>query len=269
MSTLIYSSLIQLRTSHIIFPHQTSTFRRLSSSHVQKLGLGGHKWTRMDPERYSKVIQTALDQGIHLLEAGQEGGDVALNNALQSLSNIPNDTVVLTRLGYRTLHVDRDNKDTQQQSHLTRRWEGDVTVERQTTEKDEKVEIVHNISPPFLQHALDKCVLVQQPNLHTIPMIHNPEVQINHDEENPQDALYDKLLKAFQAMEEAVGEKLISSFGVASNGLSLPKQHPLHLNYEIVLQAALDASKHVHGNDAPHLICFNCPPISWNQTAFQ
>ena len=218
---------------------------RSLSSYVNKLGLGGHKWSRMDPERYAQVIQTALDQGIRLVEAGQEGGDVALRNAIQSIINVPKDTTVMTRIGYRTLRVSDDDT---KKSHLTRRWDGDVTVEKQTTERDEQAEIVHNISPPFLQDALDKCVFLQEPSQlpsAVVPMIHNPEVQINYQDENPHDALYEKLVLAFQGMEEAVAQHNIASYGVASNGLALPEQHPLYLNYQLVLQAAKDAASSV------------------------
>jgi len=251
-SILLRSSLKHGKACRLFSRHENSSIRSLSSFYVDKLGLGGHKWSRMDPERYAQVIQTALDQNIRLLETGQEGGDVALSTALQSLSNIPNDIVILTRIGYRTLrHLD----DFQEKhSHFTRRWDGDVTVEKQTTDNDKEVEIVHNISPPFLQDALDKSVLLQQHSTTTqvVPMIHNPEVQINHDDDNPQDALYDKLLAGFQAMEHAVAEDKITRFGVSSNGLALPEQHPLYLNYEIVLQAAQDAATKVYGNDTTH-----------------
>lgn len=120
---------------------------RRSFSYVEKLGLGGHKWSRMDPERYSQVLQTALDHGIYLLEAGQEGGGEALSNALKTLSTgIPPETTILTRIGYRTLHPSSTEKE---HDHLTKRWDGDVTVEKLTTENGDEVEIVHNLTPPF------------------------------------------------------------------------------------------------------------------------
>lgn len=96
-------------------------------------------------------------------------------------------------------------------------------------------------------------------NTSVVPMIHNPEVHINHEHENPQDGLYEKLKSAFVGMEEAVGEGKIHQFGVASNGLSLPEQHPLYLNYQVVLQAANDAANKVHGNAEPSLTMLQLP----------
>ena len=96
-------------------------------------------------------------------------------------------------------------------------------------------------------------------NTSVVPMIHNPEVQINHEHENPQDGLYEKLKSAFVGMEEAVGQGKIHQFGVASNGLSLPEQHPLYLNYQVVLQAANDAANKVHGNAEPSLTMLELP----------
>lgn len=240
--------------SHVFRSIPNRTCRR-SVSFVQKLGLGGHKWSRMDPERYSQVLQTAVDHGITFLEAGQEGGDVALSNALKTLSTlVPPELTILTRIGYRTLHPSKTDKE---HLHLTQRWDGDVTVEKQTTENGDEVEIIHNLTPTYLQHELDKLVMMNTKVV--VPMIHNPEVQINHEHENPQDGLYEKLKSAFVGMEEAVGQGEIHQFGVASNGLSLPEQHPLYLNYQVVLQAANDAANKVHGNAEPSLTMLELP----------
>lgn len=232
-----------------------------SCTSLHKLGLGGHKWSRMDPEQYLQVIQSALDHGMRLLEAGQEGGDEALARALKTVKMPQEHVTVTTRLGYRTVLPDVD-------SHLTRRWDGDVTVEKQTMNDDKEVEIVHNMSPPILDNLLSKCPLLQESHdfITVVPMIHNPEVQTNYEEDNPQDALYEKLLQCFRGMEEAVANSRISSYGVVSNGLSLPATHPLHLDFKLVLKAAQDASG---GSNVPNLRMMQLPANVMEPMGFQ
>lgn len=59
-----------------------------------------------------------------------------------------------------------------------------------------------------------------------------------------------------------MSDKLIDSYGICSNGLSLPDTHPLHLNWELVLNAAEDAVDKVHGSSSnvkPHLSTLQLP----------
>jgi hypothetical protein len=97
-------------------------------------------------------------------------------------------------------------------------------------------------------------------------MIHNPEVQINWGEKNPQDALYQKLVHAFRGMEEAVADNQISTFGVVSNGLALPPTHPLHLDYKLVLRAAQDAAD---DSSRPNLSMLQLPANVLEPMGFQ
>jgi hypothetical protein len=217
----------------------------------------------MDPARYAQVVQTALDQGMRLLEAGQEGGDEALATVLKTVK-IPQERepiTVTTRLGYRTLSPDGD-------SHLTRRWDGDVTVEKQIQNDDIEVEVVHNMSPSFLTNHLSKCPLLKEAtdSIAVVPMIHNPEVQIDWGEKNPHDVLYEKLVHAFRGMEEAVASNQISTYGVVSNGLALPATHPLHLDYKLVLRAAQEAAD---DSSRPNLSMLQLPANVFEPMGFQ
>jgi hypothetical protein len=56
----------------------------------------------------------------------------------------------------------------------------------------------------------------------------------------------DRLKEAFIALERATITNQISSYGVCSNGLSLPSTHPLHLSWKDVIDVAYEAATAVH-----------------------
>ena len=104
-------------------------------------------------------------------------------------------------------------------------------------------------------------------------MLHNPESQLaryytaqkqNHPSitriPSPQDFLESMLYSSFQTLQQYCASSkafsstgsnetpsLIDGYGVISNGLSLPKDHPLHVSYHSILKAA----KRVYEEDDP------------------
>jgi hypothetical protein len=237
----------------------------------------------MEFPQYENIVQTSLNQGITVIEAGQEGGDVPLVDALKN-AKITQPLTTTFRIGYHTI-LPSDNKAT------ALGFQGDVPVEqhpfvgpnRTMTPLDDNdpsfipngntdnamIQINHNISQEYIENQLNESPLVQQfkkdsgdnKYLKVVALLHNPEAQImelanEHDinqisVENRQTILREKLAQAFLTLEQAVVRKEISGYGVASNGLCLPKEHPLALSAETVLQAALQAreqgkAKHCH-----------------------
>jgi len=70
-------------------------------------------------------------------------------------------------------------------------------------------------------------------------LLHNPEVQKSSDRTN----LVDQLQQSFVALQQYVNQGKIATFGVVSNGFSLPEQHPLYLSWkDHVLAAVLKAN---------------------------
>ena len=82
-------------------------------------------------------------------------------------------------------------------------------------------------------------------------MAHNPEAQGSQlfgpgagqpPIEDVRALVRERLYDAFKGLEEACSNGTISSYGVCSNGLSLPCSHPLYLDWKDVISAATDAS---------------------------
>ena len=234
-----------------------------SSSSSSLLGLGGHKWSRVDPHQYASVVQSAVvTNGWDTIEAGPEGGDLALANMLKenyqqegeqdnatTTTTNPPKLHVLTRIGYRTLDK-KDSKtianDIVVQSER-QGGEGAADLELQLDEGTSNVVVVHNVGREAVDCFLEESPLLSSlgppTNVNIIPMIHNPEEM--KQQQGP-DRFLDRLTDAFCRLEEVVAnnDKNITTFGVVSNGLSLPPNHPLFLDWQHdVLEAATRAAQ--------------------------
>lgn len=236
---------------------------------VGKVGLGGYKWSQMEASRYYNVVQTALENGMTVLEAGQEGGDRALAEAYEhavtsnpALADVP--VKVLARIGYRTIiPPDVDDVEATDSPGPALFLPHDVQVEKHTVPDDQSVtekagnkphkvqQVVHNIGGKAVHHALTDSPLTalaaKYPNVQVVAMLHNPEVQATliqgQSKEERQTLLRERLTEGLTACQEQVNAGKIGSYGVASNGLGLPEKHPLHLSWrDTVLPAARQAA---------------------------
>ena len=119
--------------------------------------------------------------------------------------------------------------------------------------------VYHNISPTFIRDTIHTSPLVKMyqnvPSVDLIYCAHNPEAQgmelLTKDApiEEVRGYVKERMTQAFTTMEELVGEEKIGSYGVCSNGLGLASSHPMHLSWEDVVDASIQASKSVHGHD--------------------
>jgi aryl-alcohol dehydrogenase-like predicted oxidoreductase len=236
---------------------------------VGKLGLGGYKWSQMEASRYYAIVQIALENGMTVLEAGQEGGDRALTEAYEhavtnnpALKDVP--VQVLARIGYRTIiPPDVDDVEAMDNPGPSLFLPHDVQVEKRTVPDDQSVtekagkkpqkvqQVVHNIGGNAVHQALVDSPLTalakKYPNVSVVAMLHNPEVQTtliqDQSKEERRTVLRERLTEGLTACQEQVNAGKIASYGIASNGLGLPAKHPLHLSWgETVLPAATAAA---------------------------
>jgi len=258
-------------------PHRYHDVRYMSSA-TDKFGVGGHKWSQIEPALYQDIVHTALVKGITLLEAGQEGGDQALQAAYQhavlhnsELKDTP--ITVLTRMGYRSVmpkNVDgnADQKISDlflpQDIHLEEHLVHPNSKALEEPDKATKVQIVHNISKDYVHQFMRENPWVHSgfTNVRVVPMLHNPEAQAhtlqNAPFEERQYRIQQRLAESFLALEEQVADEKISSYGIVSNGLCLPKEHPLHLSKDTILNAATQTKEEMSG-DKLHLSIIQLP----------
>jgi aryl-alcohol dehydrogenase-like predicted oxidoreductase len=235
---------------------------------IDRLGLGGHKWSQMNSSRYYQIVQAALEHGVTVFEAGQEGGDRAWAEAYDhavtqnpALGEIP--VTILARIGYRTiLPPDVDDVEGSDSPAAMLFLPNDVKVGQHQVSDDQSVtekagkhphkvqQVVHNIGKAAIHQALADSPLTalskEYPNVQVVAMLHNPEVQASliqgHLTKERQDKIRERLTEGLAACQEQVQKGTIYSYGIASNGLGLPANHPLHLSWrDTVLPAAVEA----------------------------
>ncbi len=224
-----------------------------------------------------------LESGLHGDEKLKRGfvdavmylQNVTGNTAFTTASDIDTNTkhVELTaRFGYRTAASMDDKMD------------GDILQESNVNQKNPSststntTSVFHNMSSSYIQQTLEHSSLVSlhqgksynnnslssQEEEHSLNeyfckqsidltyMAHNPEAQGSemHAKGAPMDDIREfikeKMINAFITLERGVEEGLITSYGVCSNGLSLPSSHPLHLSWEDMLHASSYAAGLVH-----------------------
>lgn len=199
------------------------------------MALGSHKLMRIEPSAYPLIVKQAVDEGITVIEAAQDEGANALADALLGYQG-QNRLTVLQRLGYNvSIAPEELSSDTIVVDTISL---GGVPNDTGTETRTETAQVVHRLNGSAVETFLNESPLMDltEENLDIIPMIHNPE-------EHQADTL-SRLTDAFCGLEEAVSAKKIPYFGIVSNGLSLPTDHPLHLNWKsTVLRAACDAAK--------------------------
>lgn len=204
--------------------------RFLSTNALDRIGFGSSKWRS---PQYPQLVQTALQQGISSIEAGTEGGDAALAQILEHA--LPQDRKIqcLMRVGYRQVEMAEAGTDEIQGAFFP----DDVVVE--------KNRVLHNIGPSYLDYALTQSPLMklaeQHPEqLELVVLLHNPEVQKNHNLQDKKDEkLAHQLNESFTELQKLVRESPLHSYGIVSNGFSLPATHPLHLSWKEHVMPAL------------------------------
>ena len=248
--------------------HSSSSKRMFS---VSRFGLGNSKWNRLSPSAYQELITASLQHGVSWMEAGQDGGSLALATAIEhaysthpELSTQP--LILTARVGYKSIRASADHTFLPADVLVEGTPERSVDVGQKRSKEEKtknqgivqskfddgtdshssnsKLMVVHNISRDAIRQAIATCPLVKLrskfENIHLIYMVQNPEVQLPNDLQEQslqtrQEFLREALSSSMVGLETSVKEGWISSFGIVSNGLGLPTQHPLHLGAEAVL----------------------------------
>lgn len=211
---------------------------------ASRLVVGGHKWDAIDHAKYQDIIHTAIANGITTLEVGQEGGDVLMSEVLSTIASSETDAStlpaveLLQRVGYRTLAKNKEG----------------LLGDKQVDELPKAGTVQHNITDPALKSALYDSYLLHAPSskwkTKRTLLLHNPEVQVDESLKlkKRQEQLRAILRDSFLYLQEACLEDRENTkphnmigYGLASNGLGLPDNHPLHLSWtDAVLPALQD-----------------------------
>lgn len=267
---------------------QYDTKRRYMSSipNHDRFGLGSQKWSTINKSTYHEIVYEAIRNGITTIEAGQEGGDELLASCLRTYlsqledqnsdSTLKAPIQILLRIGYRVMTVQENGAN-------KLLFPQDVQLlpqQHDYAEKDDEAvqttTILHNIHPHYIDHVLQKsdCVQLSKdfPNhVNVVVVLHNPEEQatatsfggtsstgINSSYETNQSTISQRLNVSFHKLQELVNTKVITGFGICSNGICLPKDHPLHLSWnDAIVPAVTDATANSN-NSSFHVLQLPC-----------
>lgn len=244
-----------------------------SACALSRYGLGSHQWAKLDPRVYQGIVRTALENRVDTIEAGQEDGARRLADAYRvalqenpSLEQQP--LTILRRIGYRSVVVSDGSPDASTTSPSSSSASSsdplalpnDVKVEEYSvpTHHNETdppsvsnsmiTRVLHNVSAEYVTNALSNCPLLHladdYSNVRIVPLLHNPEVQgsqLGASTEERQEHIRHMLVSGFTALEHVVQASetpAVHQYGVVSNGLCLPRDHPLFLDHATVLEAA-------------------------------
>lgn len=196
---------------------------------IRRLGLGSYKHQSMSKEVIDETVRVALENGFGALEAtsiiGAQGLADAYRAAVKSNDGILEHNIqLLLRIGY------REKEDSNVFADDVRQPDG----------------AIHNISAEYVQLVLQESPFTKL--CHDFPesvslqvALHNPEVQGDGSLDS-QWVVHDVLADCFRSLEDwctgCHDSLMVNSYGVASNGLVLPKDHPLHLGADIIVNAA-------------------------------
>lgn len=219
---------------------------------MAKIGFGTYRVSDRNPE-HIQAIKTAVEEGVDLIDTSTNymdgGAERAIALALQPMPTKEIEHVeIVSKFGYI------------QGSTLQRIHEGESFPE--TVKFAEH--IYHCISPEFMQDQLSKSL--DRLNMDSLGcyLIHNPEYFIldamnnDLDRDETLDRMFERMEKAFVALEKEVQNGRIKSYGISSNSFSKASNDPEFLPYEDLVVIAKRAAKEA-GAEQHHFSTIQLP----------
>lgn len=216
------------------------------------IGFGTYRVSDENPE-HIEAIRMAVASGVRLIDTSTNymdgGAERAVAKALRFMEHTDVEGVeIVSKFGYI------------QGSTLTRLQEGETF--------EEVVEfaphVFHCIHPDFMRDQLERSLERLQRTTLDCYLLHNPEYflldALNRGRERTEilDEMNDRIYRAFVALEEAVAEGKIESYGVSSNSFAKVPSDPEFLPYEDLPALAGHAAKSA-GNPRHHFTTLQLP----------
>ncbi len=219
---------------------------------MAKIGFGTYRVSDRSPEQV-EAIRIAVEEGVDLIDTSTNYMDGAAERAIAlAFQPMPSkaikDVEIVSKFGYI------------QGTTLQRVLEGENFLDVVKFADH----IYHCISPSFLRDQLSKSL--ERLNMDTLDcyLIHNPEYFVldglNHDLDRNEllDRMFERIEKAFVALEEEVASGRITCYGVSSNSFSKKSNDPEFLPYEDLVTIAKRAANEA-GSSNHHFTTLQLP----------
>ena len=204
---------------------------------MAKIGFGTYRISDKSPE-HIEAIRVAVEEGVDLIDTSTNYMDGAAERAIAlALQPLPTkvikDVEIVSKFGYI------------QGSTLQRVHEGEQFPEVVKFAEH----VYHCISPEFLEDQLTRSL--DRLNMESLGcyLIHNPEYfvldALNHDLDRDEtlDRMFERIERAFIALEHEVSKGRIGSYGISSNSFAKVANDPEFLPYEDLVTIAQRAAK--------------------------
>ena len=212
----------------------------LSELWLSSIGIGTYlgEPDAVTDQRYTDAVDAAIDRGVNVLDSAinyrlqrsERNIGAALKQAFESGKTQRDELLICTKAGFLTYDgtVPAD----------PRRYFLEEYVESGVAPRDELVGGMHCMAPAYLQNQLERSRRNLGVDTIDIFYIHNPEQQLT---EISRDTFYDRLRRAFIALEQEVSKGTIRVYGTATwNGY---RQSPSSREYLDLAQIAGIASE--------------------------
>lgn len=219
---------------------------------MAKIGLGTYRISDQNPE-HIQAIKTAVEEGIDLIDTSTNymdgGAERAIALAFQPLpTKMIENIEIVSKYGYI------------QGSTLKRIQEGECFPEIVKYADH----IYHCISPEFMQDQLTQSLGRLNMDSLGCYLIHNPEyfildaLQHDLDRSETLNRMFERIERAFEALEKEVQKGRIKSYGISSNSFAKAPGDPEFLPYEDLVKIAKRAAK-ASGSEVPHFSTIQLP----------
>lgn len=249
---------------HLRSRHGDRAVRTLGRTglHAAALGFGTYR-CHPDVDEHPAALKAALAGGLNLIDTSanyMDGGAEVLIGDVLNQAVVWEDTpreglIVVSKAGYiqgENMSIARDREDA-----------GDPFPEVVKIEDG----LWHCIHPEFLADQITRTLARMHLDVLDVYLLHNPEYFFSApdagDGGEREKTFYDRLRRAFIALEKMVDEGLIRWYGVSSNGFPLPLSAETHVDLERVWRAYGDACLQLGRNpDEGHFAVIQLP-FNW------
>ena len=220
--------------------------KHLSELWISSIGIGtylGEPDAATD-QRYTEAVRSAITGGVNLLDSAinyrlqrsERSIGTALKQAFDSAEAQRDELLLCTKAGYLSYDgtVPSD----------PRRYFLEEYIDTGVTPREELVGGMHCIAPSYLQNQLERSRRNLGVDTIDIFYIHNPEQQLG---EVSRDVFYDRLRRAFIALEQEVSKGTIRVYGTATwNGYRQSSSSHEYLDLGRIVRIATEVAGDLH-----------------------
>ena len=204
---------------------------------MAKIGFGTYRISEHNPE-HIQAIKVAVEEGIALIDTSTNYMDGSAERAIAlALQPMPLQLIshveIVSKFGYIQGSLLQEVKEGASFPEIVKFTE----------------HIYHCIAPEFLQHQLSRSLERLNMDMLGCYLIHNPEYFVldamNNDLDRNEslDIMFERIEKAFVALEKEVQKGRITSYGVSSNSFAKAAKDLEFLPYEDLITIAERAAK--------------------------